>query len=60
MNPHQKPDSSRRDLLLLSLLLLAVLTAVALVTRPLIPIDETRYVGAAWEMWMRGDFLVPF
>jgi len=43
-----------------SLLLLAVLTGVALLTRPLIPIDETRYVSAAWEMWLRGDFLVPF
>ena len=60
MNPHQNPDSSGRALLLLSLLLLAALTGVALLTRPLIPIDETRYVSAAWEMWLRGDFLVPF
>ena len=55
----QNPDSSGRGLLL-SLLLLAALTAVALLTRPLMPIDETRYVSAAWEMWLRGDFLVPF
>jgi len=27
--------------------------------RPLWPIDETRYVSVAWEMWQRGDFLVP-
>ena len=27
--------------------------------RPLLPIDETRYIGVAWEMWVRGDFLVP-
>ncbi len=47
-------------LLLLSLLLLAGLAAVALFARPLIPIDETRYVSAAWEMWLRGDFLVPY
>ena len=60
MNLQQSPDSSGRGLLLLSLLLLAALTAVALLTRPLTPIDETRYVGAAWEMWLRGDFLVPF
>jgi 4-amino-4-deoxy-L-arabinose transferase-like glycosyltransferase len=59
MNPQQNPDSSRSGLLL-SLLLLAALTAVALLTRPLTPIDETRYVSAAWEMWLRGDFLVPF
>ncbi len=23
------------------------------------PIDETRYVGVAWDMWLRGDWLVP-
>ncbi|MDP1645000.1 MAG: glycosyltransferase family 39 protein [Thiobacillus sp.] len=60
MNLQQSPDSSGRGLLLLSLLLLVALTAVALLTRPLTPIDETRYVSAAWEMWLRGDFLVPF
>ncbi|MFN2310071.1 MAG: ArnT family glycosyltransferase, partial [Gammaproteobacteria bacterium] len=38
----------------------AVLTAVALWARPLMPVDETRYVGVAWEMWLRGDFLVPY
>ena len=36
-----------------------LMTAVALLTRPLLPVDETRYVGVAWEMWARGDFLVP-
>ncbi|MHB1144730.1 MAG: ArnT family glycosyltransferase [Thiobacillus sp.] len=60
MNPMRNPDSSGRGLLLLSLLLLTALTAVALLARPLTPIDETRYVSAAWEMWLRGDFLVPF
>jgi len=44
----------------LALLLLALLTAVAMFARPLTPIDETRYVSVAWEMWLRGDFLVPF
>ena len=37
-----------------------VLMVVALLTRPLLPVDETRYVGVAWEMWVRGDFLVPY
>ena len=60
MKPHQNTNPDGRDLLLLSLLLLAVLATVALLTRPLTPIDETRYVSAAWEMWLRGDFLVPF
>jgi len=32
----------------------------ALWVRGLLPIDETRYVGVAWEMWERGDLLVPY
>ncbi|MGD2112171.1 MAG: glycosyltransferase family 39 protein, partial [Gammaproteobacteria bacterium] len=36
------------------------LLLIALLTRPLIPVDETRYVAVAWEMWQRGDFLVPY
>ena len=36
-----------------------VLVVVALCVKPYIPIDETRYVGVAWEMWSTGDFLVP-
>lgn len=27
--------------------------------RPLVPIDETRYVSVAWEMWNNHNFLVP-
>ncbi len=27
--------------------------------RPLWPVGETRYASVAWEMWQRGDFLVP-
>ena len=60
MRPQPNPDPSGRGGLLLSLLLLAALTATVLFTRPLSPVDETRYVGVAWEMWLRGDFLVPF
>lgn len=60
------PDSARtfapaqRHLLWLALLLLALLTITAVASRPLTPLDETRYVGVAWEMWLRGDFLVPY
>lgn len=38
--------------------LLAALVAVG-EWRPLLPIDESRYASVAWEMWARGDFLVP-
>ena len=37
----------------------AGLVAVGILTKPLIPLDETRYVAVAWEMWQRGDLLVP-
>lgn len=33
--------------------------AITLFSRPLMPIDETRYLSVAWDMWQRGDFLVP-
>lgn len=51
---------SDRAQVLLAWALLALLTGVAFWSRPLTPIDETRYVSVAWEMWLRGDFLVPF
>ncbi len=50
-------STASRTLLLIGLWLL--LMATALSTRTYFPIDETRYVGVAWEMWLRGDFLVP-
>ena len=36
------------------------LLILSLLLRPLLPVDETRYIGVAWEMWQRGDFLVPW
>ncbi len=33
---------------------------VTLEFRPILPVDETRVLGVAWEMWHRGDFLVPY
>ena len=49
-----------RGALVASFAVLALLALLGIVTRPLTPIDETRYVSVAWEMWLRGDFLVPF
>lgn len=46
-----------RPVLLGAAWLLLVAAAVSL--RPILPVDETRYVSVAWEMWVRGDFLVP-
>ena len=36
-----------------------VIVGLALWVRPALPVDETRYLAVAWEMWLRGDFLVP-
>ncbi|MGB5231278.1 MAG: glycosyltransferase family 39 protein [Desulfoprunum sp.] len=41
------------------LLLWAGLVASALLSRPPLPIDETRYLSVAWEMWHSNQFLVP-
>lgn len=36
-----------------------VVVAAAFASRGIMPIDESRYVGVAWEMWQRGDLLLP-
>ena len=38
----------------------ALAVASGIVFRPPLPVDETRYLAVAWEMWMRGDFIVPY
>ncbi len=35
-----------------------ILAIISLFLRPLIAVDETRYITVAWEMWDRGQFLV--
>lgn len=52
-------ENSTKQIMIQILILWAILIAINLTIRPLMPIDETRYVGVAWEMWQRGDFLVP-
>ncbi|MGZ4958429.1 MAG: ArnT family glycosyltransferase [Methylomonas sp.] len=37
-----------------------LLLTLTIFVRPVIPIDETRYLSVAWEMWLRDDFLVPY
>ena len=44
----------------LPLLLVALMSLGAMIAIPITPIDETRYVSAAWEMWNNHSFLVPY
>jgi 4-amino-4-deoxy-L-arabinose transferase-like glycosyltransferase len=41
-----------------AIVLSALLCCAAVLSRPLLPPDETRYVTVAWESLQRGDFLV--
>ena len=41
------------------LLLWLFLVIISLNGRSYFPIDETRYVTVAWNMWLNGDYLVP-
>ncbi len=42
------------------LLLWVFLVILGLNGRAYLPIDETRYVTVAWNMWLNGDYLVPY
>lgn len=44
---------------LLPYVLLALFFCVSIAVRPLLPVDETRYLSVAWEMYSRQSFLVP-
>jgi len=39
--------------------LILLIGVYSLYTRPIFPIDETRYLTVAWEMWQSHSFLVP-
>lgn len=41
------------------ILLWTLFLLVSLYCRPPIPVDETRYLSVAWEMWHSNQFLVP-
>ena len=55
----QRLARTNRGAALAWIALWALLLGAALWLRPLWPIDETRYLSVAWEMWSRGDPLVP-
>jgi 4-amino-4-deoxy-L-arabinose transferase-like glycosyltransferase len=53
-------DGSRDRWLVGFLAAWAALAVASIWLRPLWPVDETRYASVAWEMWLRGEFLVPY
>ena len=36
-----------------------LVAAAGVLLRPLLPVDETRYMAVAWEMWLNRSVLVP-
>ena len=59
----QPPADARRRTALAAAaaagLVFAGLALLGIAVRPLLPVDETRYVAVAWEMWRDGHILVP-
>ncbi|WP_186764381.1 ArnT family glycosyltransferase [Pistricoccus aurantiacus] len=51
--------SSVQLLNLLTLFAVYWLISLVALSRPYLPIDETRYVSVAWEMWQQHQFWVP-
>ncbi|MCP4996032.1 MAG: phospholipid carrier-dependent glycosyltransferase [Gammaproteobacteria bacterium] len=37
----------------------AILLLSAILGRPILAIDETRYISVAWEMWSSGEYILP-
>jgi 4-amino-4-deoxy-L-arabinose transferase-like glycosyltransferase len=54
------PGLRWRDLPWAILLAWAAFWLLALVSRAPWAINETRYLSVAWEMWQRGEWLVPY
>ncbi len=48
-----------RHSIFMPLLLSLAVIAIALTIRPPLPVDETRYLAIAWDMWLKGNYLVP-
>lgn len=48
-----------RTLFLFLALVMGALMLVVDQIRPPIPVDETRYLTVAWELWVRGEYILP-
>ena len=57
---HQtRQASDRLPLTAMAMGLFAVMVVVGIALRPVMPIDETRYLTVAWEMRSYGNWIVP-
>lgn len=58
---HGRMPAGAQAVLRAAALILAwgLIVLVALRTRPLLPVDETRYLTVAWDMWRTNSFFVP-
>lgn len=59
MAAHRSGPDALKLTVLSATLLFAFTVATLILLRPLMPIDETRYVAVAWEMYQGGSKLVP-
>lgn len=55
-----KQHQTTRQNALIAFGIILFVTIIGIYFRPIMIIDETRYVSVAWEMWDKGSFLVPF
>jgi 4-amino-4-deoxy-L-arabinose transferase-like glycosyltransferase len=55
-----KYHQATRQNALIAFGIIFLVTIIGIYFRPIMIIDETRYVSVAWEMWDKGSFLVPF
>ncbi len=53
------PTMSPREIGALALALAVALAVVLPLLRPVLPVDETRYLSVAWEMQRDGTYIVP-
>ncbi|TPE51032.1 ArnT family glycosyltransferase [Amaricoccus solimangrovi] len=48
-----------RDRTWIALLAFGLVAVLGVFARPVLPVDETRYLAVAWETWLHGNWLVP-
>ena len=59
MIPDQRPRHVAPDQTWRAMAAFGALAVFGVLARPLLPIDETRYLAVAWEMRLSGDWIVP-